>query len=157
MLPVLFLLTTFFIARAISRHAFAGKFSPDFVGRLAMSVMLVVTGLSHFFKTEAMIQSMPEMLPFKKELVIITGFIELAAAIGILLPGLIRTTSVLLIVFFILILPVNIVGSLKRVDLGGMENGAAYLWFRIPLQCFFIWWVYYFGVKRRVKKTPLIA
>ena len=156
MVAILFLLTTFFIGWAISRYAFVGKLSPDFVGRLSMSVMLLVTGLSHFFKTEAMIQSMPEMLPFKRELVIITGFIELAAAIGLLSPRLFRTTSILLIVFFVCILPANIVGSLKRVELGGMENGAVYLWFRIPLQCFFIWWVYHFGVKRWIKK-PVAA
>ena len=60
--------------------------------------------------------------------------------------------SVALIAFFVLILPANIVGSLKGVELGGMENGPAYLFFRIPLQIFFICWTYYFGVyllKRR--------
>jgi len=28
-----------------------------------------------------------------------------------------------------------------------MENGAMYLLFRIPLQIFFIFWVYYFGIR----------
>jgi uncharacterized membrane protein len=48
-----------------------------------------------------------------------------------------------LIVFFILVLPANIAGSLKAVDFGGMNYGPLYLLFRIPLQVFFIWWVWW--------------
>jgi uncharacterized membrane protein len=54
---------------------------------------------------------------------------------------------VLLIVFFIAVLPANVVGSIKQVQMGGMEYGTAYLWFRIPLQIFFIWWTWYFALR----------
>lgn len=39
-----------------------------------------------------------------------------------------------------------IIGSLKRILSGGMAKGANYLYFRIPLQIFFIVWTYYFGI-----------
>ncbi len=37
----------------------------------------------------------------------------------------------------------------KEVNLGGMENGAMYLFFRIPLQVIFIAWAYYFGIHKK--------
>jgi len=54
-----------------------------------------------------------------------------------------------LILFFILILPANILAALKKVDYQKGTNdgpGAGYLWFRIPLQIFFIAWVAWFSV-----------
>ena len=59
-----------------------------------------------------------------------------------------RLAAVMLIIFFIAVLPANIAGSFKEVKIGGMDYGPWYLLFRIPLQIFLIWWVYYFGVKR---------
>jgi uncharacterized membrane protein len=47
------------------------------------------------------------------------------------------------------ILPANVIGAFQRVELGGMENGPDYLYFRVPLQFLFIGWVYYFGIFRR--------
>jgi uncharacterized membrane protein len=66
-----------------------------------------------------------------------------------------RITAILLIAFFICVLPANIIGSLKGVALGGMDNGPLYLLFRVPLQGFFIWWVYRWGIKRAGKIPAL--
>jgi uncharacterized membrane protein len=55
----------------------------------------------------------------------------------------------LLILLFLIMLPANIEAARKRVDFQKATfdgKGPAYLWFRIPLQCFFIAWVAYFGL-----------
>lgn len=118
------------------------------MGRSALAVMLLFTGSSHFYKSEEMVQMLPEFLPFKIQFVYLTGVIELLSTAGLLIQRTARWTSICLILFFLVILPANIIGSIKRVELGGMENGPAYLYFRIPLQMFFIWRTYYFGVNR---------
>ena len=54
-------------------------------------------------------------------------------------------TARLLIVFFIGILPANIYGALKKVNLqtGRLDgHGTSYLWFRVPLQILFIVWTF---------------
>ena len=112
-----------------------------------MALMLVATGIAHFTSTDLMIEMMPEFLPAKREIVYFTGICELLAVIGLLWNKTAKLTSVLLIIFFLSILPANIVGSIKEVRLGGMENGVMYLLFRIPLQIFFILWAYYFGIR----------
>jgi uncharacterized membrane protein len=109
--------------------------------------MLIVTGSAHFTSTDLMIEIMPDFMPLKKEIVYFTGVCELLAVAGLLWNKTSKLTAFMLIIFFIAILPANIVGSMKQVQLGGMENGAIYLFFRIPLQILFILWAYYFGIR----------
>ena len=117
--------------------------------------MLLVTGIAHFTSTDVMVEMMPDAVPLKREMVYFTGVCELAAAVGLLWDKTSRLASIMLIVFFIAVLPANIAGSLKQVNLGGMEYGAIYLLFRIPFQIFLIWWVYYFGLRQKQRRlTP---
>ena len=79
----------------------------------------------------------PPQLPRPTALVYASGIIELAAAVGLVLrpsPGL----GWLLAGFFLLLLPANVYSAIQEVGLGG--RGAAYLWFRVPLQVLFIAW-----------------
>ena len=147
MTPLIFLLAAFILLFAVNKFFLKNRLSLSLVGRAALAVMLTVTGIAHFTSTDLMIEMMPDFLPYKRETVYLTGILELSAVIGLLINKTAKSTAVLLIIFFISILPANIVGSLKQVNLGGMENGAMYLLFRIPLQIFFIAWTYYFGIK----------
>lgn len=148
MAPLIILLVTFGIFFAVNRFFLQNRFSLSFIGRTALALMLIATGISHFTNAAEMIEMMPVFFPLKKEIVYFTGVCELLAVIGLLWNRTAKLTSIMLIIFFLAILPANIMGSLKQVKFGGMEYGAAYLFFRIPLQIFFIFWTYYFGIKR---------
>ncbi len=147
MAPLVFLFGSFFLFLLINRYLLKNKFSFSFIGRAALSVMLIVTGSAHFAAPDLMIAMMPDVMPVKREVVYLTGVLEFLAVIGLLIDRLSKLTAIMLIIFFICILPANIVGSFKQVEIGGMENGPAYLYFRIPLQIFFILWTYYFGIR----------
>jgi uncharacterized membrane protein len=117
-------------------------------GNIGMSAMLLFTALGHFVFADGMAKMLPSFLPFKKEMVRFTGLIEIAAAIGLLIPAARYGTALALILFFILVLPANILAALKNIDYqkGTSDGpGIGYLWFRIPLQVFFIAWVAWFG------------
>ena len=151
MAPLIIIVVCFGITLGINKFLLNGRFSLSFIGRFSLAIMLIFTGIAHFVKTDLMIQMMPEIFPFKKESVYLTGFLEIIASIGLLTQKFSKLTSIMLILFFIAILPANIIGSMEEVKLGGMENGVNYLYFRIPLQLLFITWVYYFGIK--INKT----
>ncbi len=153
MAPLIILLVVFVLLYLINRLILKGKYSVSLIGRTALAVMLVVTGIAHFTNTEEMIQMLPIFLPCKDGIVYATGIVEFIAAAGLLTKGFSRLTAILLIVFFLAVLPANIVGSLKEVALGGMEKGVEYLYFRIPLQLFFIGWTYYFGIRTSDKSS----
>lgn len=122
----------------------------DISGRAAMSLMLVFTALGHFKFTDGMAMMLPAFIPAKKRVVIATGVAEILAAIGLLIPSTIKITGILLIVFFVLILPANIYATIKKVNLESANytgDGIDYLWFRVPEQIFFIAWVSFFTIK----------
>lgn len=148
-MKVLSILLIAFVIALAAIGIIGGEFDYSLAGRIAMSVMLIFTALGHVVYLKGMILMMPDIFPFKKEIVYATGVIELAAAIGLLIPQVQHLTAWLLIIFFIAILPANINSALKHVDFqkGTTDgNGANYLWFRIPLQIFFIAWVYFFAI-----------
>ena len=148
MAPLIFLLGTFAVLYLLNRFALGGRSTVSLIGRSSMAVMLIVTGVSHFTNTQQMVDMMPDFIPAKREMIYFTGVCELLAVVGLVWSRTARLASILLIIFFVLILPANIAGSLKSVQFGGMELGPIYLLFRIPLQVFFIWWVWFFGVRK---------
>ena len=153
MAPLIILIVCFGIIFLINKFTLKGKLTLSFIGRASLAIMLIFTGIAHFTKTGSMIQMLPDFIPFKKETVYLTGILEIMASIGLLTQKFARMTSIMLILFFLAILPANIIGSIKEIELGGMEKGVNYLYFRIPLQLLFIIWIYYFGIKIN-KTTP---
>jgi uncharacterized membrane protein len=121
--------------------------------RTAMAALLLFTGVGHFLFSKGMAM-MISFLPFAKEIIYLTGIIEVAAAVGILISRTRLLTGKLLLLFFILILPANIYAAYHNVNLktaGFDGNGLSYLWFRIPQQLFFMIWVYFSSVRNHSK------
>lgn len=127
-----------------------GDYKIALSGRIAMSAMLVLTAVGHFMFAKGMAMMLPDFIPFRIEIIYFTGIIELTAAIGLLVPRMQIKTAWWLILFFILLLPANIYAAMKHVNLQEANfngEGLNYLWFRIPLQLFFIGWVYRFAIR----------
>ena len=149
MKPLIVLLFVFAVSLLI-RKIFSSNYNFVLSGRTAMSVMLIFTAIAHFAFTKGMSMMLPTFIAYKTEIVYLTGITEIAAAIGLFIPGLRVITGWSLIVFFILILPANIYAAMKHIDYqkGTFNgNGSTYLWFRIPLQILFIGWTYLFVIK----------
>ena len=149
MKPFIVLLSVFAISLIVTK-IFKGRYEFALSGRIAMSAMLMFTAIAHFAFTKGMEMMLPTFIPYKTEVVYLTGIIELAAAIGILIPSFRAITAMLLIAFFFLILPANIYAAIKHIDYQKATfngSGLNYLWFRIPLQILFIVWTYIFAIK----------
>ncbi|GAB3934275.1 DoxX family protein [Mucilaginibacter myungsuensis] len=147
MKPLIVLFVVFGIACAVTFFT-VGHVDLMLSGRIAMAVMLQFTAMGHFKFADGMAMMLPPVIPFKKPMIWATGVIEIAAAVG-LLTSLYQMTGKLLIVFFILLTPANIYAATKKVNLEKANyegDGLNYLWFRIPLQVLFIWWVWYFAI-----------
>ncbi len=140
-----FVLIVSFAVSFFAIRFIAGTPDPFLAGNIAMSVMLVLTAIGHFAFVKGMELMMPPFIPFKAAIVYITGIIEIMAAAGLLIPSLQLLTAYLLILFFILVLPVNLYAAARHVDYQNATHegpGLSYLWFRIPFQLFLIAWVY---------------
>lgn len=64
-----------------------------------MAVFIIFTGFSHFKFQKGMAMMIPEFIPAKMFWVYITGVIEIAAGIGLMIPSIRELTAVLLIIF----------------------------------------------------------
>jgi uncharacterized membrane protein len=148
MKPLVVLLITFFLA-LVGTKLFNSNWNYIFAGNLAMSVMLLFTAIGHFAFPKGMSMMIPKIIPFKATLVYLTGLIEIGAAVGLMIPSLRHIAAVLLIIFFVCILPANINAAINKVDFEkGTYTGSGlnYLWFRIPLQVLLIAWIVYFSL-----------
>ncbi len=139
-----------FVTSLFATRLFDGELNFSLAGRMAMSAMLIFTSIGHFVFVQGMTMMIPGFVPFKKQIVYLTGVFEIAAAIGLLIPSFQLWTAWLLILFFVVILPANIQAAIKKIDYQKGRNdgpGLNYLWFRVPLQIFFIAWVYVFAIR----------
>lgn len=112
--------------------------------------MLVFTAIAHFVYTQGMVMMLPDFIPYKKNLIYVTGVIELAAAVGLVIPSIRALTGWFLIAFFVLLLPANILAAIRHIDYqkGTSDgNGLNYLWFRVPLQVLFVVWTYISAIR----------
>lgn len=149
-MKVLVVLFVAFLGSLLIYKLANGSWNLLMAGNISLAVMMCFAASGHFAFTEGMEMMIPEFIPFKKTVVIGTGFLEIAAGIGLLFNQTRQYAAVFLIVFFVLILPANIYATIHHIDLqkGNFNGpGPAYLWFRIPMQLLLIGWAWYFGIK----------
>lgn len=147
MAPLIALIVTY----AAGRLAFRNRPDHTLAGRLALAVMLVVTGVAHFTATDALAVMVPPIVPSPVAVVHVTGIVELLFALLLVL----RPSPLLgwtLVGFFMAVLPANIYSAINEVGFGG--RGVAYLWFRVPLQFLFVAWAAYFTGAVQVQTRP---
>ena len=148
-MPEIILILVFVIALLIIKKS-RGTYEVALAARIGMAAMMIVTGIAHFAFTKGMAMMLPEFMGQRELIIYATGVLEFAAAAGLLLPKFRVLTGWLLILFFVLLLPANIYAAQNHINLktaGHDGDGPAYLWFRIPLQVFFIVWVYLSAIK----------
>lgn len=146
----LFVLLAVFVISLFTVKIIRGEYEFALPARIALSVMLVFTSIAHFAFTKGMLLMIPYPIPYKKEIVYLTGIIEIIAAIGLLIPAFRVPTAWLLILFFVALLPANIYAAMKHINYQKATfdgSGLNYLWFRIPLQLLFIAWTYFSSIK----------
>ncbi|PST83400.1 hypothetical protein C7T94_12570 [Pedobacter yulinensis] len=130
---------------------FRNRHDWQLAARTGLSAMLLFTALGHFMFTAGMSRMIPDPVPGKVFLVILTGILEIAAAVGLQVKKTRQLTARLLLVFFVLILPANIHAALTHLNLYTAEAngpGPEYLWIRIPEQVFYFAWVYFSAIWR---------
>ncbi len=111
--------------------------------RVGLSLFFLFTSVGHFIMTREMTGMLPPAIPYRVELIYITGVLEFLGAIGVWVPGLMKLTGICLILMLIGVLPSNIYSAINHVDFGGHGAGPVYLLVRVPFQLFVIWWVYF--------------
>ncbi len=106
--------------------------------------LFVGSGILHFVSTATYERLMPPVLPYPRELVYASGFIEGALGVLLLIPKTRRGAAWALIPTLIAIFPANIYGAVTAGTaypaMPGVPVWAA--WLRLPLQFLLIAWAF---------------
>ena len=106
--------------------------------RYALAVMFLFTSIAHFNRLRHDLARMiPSFFPAPMALVYVTGALELAGAIGLMLPHHIhRFAAYFLIALLVAMFPANVYAARTGATLGGKP--VTQLWLRAPMQLLFI-------------------
>lgn len=111
--------------------------------RFALATLFVFTGVAHFGRERKdLIAMVPPALPGPGVLVTLTGLLEFAGAIGLLLPSTRAWAAWGLILLLIALFPANVSAARRGVGIRGRPHTP--LWLRGPMQVLFVawaWWV----------------
>jgi uncharacterized membrane protein len=89
--------------------------------RVGLALLFVVTGIAHFapkFRND-MIAMVPPTLPRPDLLVAVTGVLELAGAVGLLVPTTARWAAAGLALLMLAMFPANVSAARRHLTLGG--------------------------------------
>lgn len=111
---------------------------------VGIATMFTFTGVGHFIETAGMTRLLPPWVPARTEMVYVSGVLEIALAVLVLVPQLRRPIGWLLVALLAGLLPLNVYGAVTRAPLGGHEWGPVYLLVRVPLQVFIGGWIWWF-------------
>jgi uncharacterized membrane protein len=84
-----------------------------------VALPLLASGVAHFTRTALFATIVPPFFPFRSQLVLLSGAMELVGAIGLFLPAFTRKASVCLALLMIAIFPANVYAANRVV--GGLQ------------------------------------
>lgn len=120
----------------------------DGAGVAGLAALFVFTASGHFLQTDVMAQMLPPWIPAPVPLVYLTGVLELAIAIALILPETRRAAGWMAAAALVVFFPANIYAAMNHIPMGGHALGPVYLLVRAPLQLAILLWVYAFTLRR---------
>ena len=120
-----------------------GRFSSwQASARFALVVMFLFTGATHFSNMKYDYAAMvPAQLPDGLWTIYLTGALEIAGAVGLLVPRFRRTAGICLVLLLVALFPANVNAALQDIPFRGESPTS--LWLRAPTQLVFVaavWW-----------------
>ena len=158
MASVFVLVISFLLLRGVGLIGVKQLSSWRDAGRGALVIMFLFTGVSHFTSMKYDFAAMiPAPLPNELWVIYLTGVLEIAGAIGLLIPRTRKLAGVCLVLLLIALFPANVYAALNEVPLRG--EAPTPLWLRGPMQLLYIGIVWWTSIKepastRRAGREP---
>jgi uncharacterized membrane protein len=121
-------------------------------GRFALVIMFLFTGTSHFTSMKYDLAAMiPAPLPNGLWVIYLTGFFEIAGAVGLLIPRTRKLAGICLVLLLVGLFSANVNAALNEIPLRG--EAATPLWIRTPMQLLYIGMVWWTSIKEHPKEV----
>jgi uncharacterized membrane protein len=113
--------------------------------RLLLAAAFLYAGYVHVRRPDFFLPIVPDWVPAPRETVILTGWCEIAGAIGLLVPRLRRIAGIMLALYAVCVFPANIKHALEHVRVGTGTLGWWYHGPRLLFQPVIVWWCLFAG------------
>jgi uncharacterized membrane protein len=110
------------------------------VMRIAMSAFFAGGFVLHLLATQQLVAITPDWVPYPREVVLITGVIELAAAVALLVPKWRQATGIALAIYVIAVWPANFKHAFAHIVTPPIPDSWWYHAPRLALQPVIAWW-----------------
>ncbi len=107
--------------------------------RVLVAVAMVAVGIAHFLNPEPFVRIVPAALPGPYELVLLSGAVEIAGGVGLLIPRVRKVSGYGLVALYVAVFPANINMAVNHIALDPAHPIPAWIaWARLPFQVLFI-------------------
>jgi uncharacterized membrane protein len=152
MISLFVLVISFILLRGLGGLGVKRLSSWKETGRIALVIMFLFTGTSHFTSMKYDFAAMiPDPLPDGLWVIYLTGVFEIAGAIGLLLPQTRRLAGLCLVLLLVARFSTNVNAALNEISLGGQDPTP--LWLRTPMQLLYIGMVWWTSIKAPAKEN----
>jgi len=110
--------------------------------RAILGLLFVGAGALHFRAPQVYEGIMPPYLPLHRELVLLSGALEIAGGLGLLPRRTRRAAGIGLVLLLLAVLPANVQMLLDARVAGKPDWWVALLWARLPLQAVLMAWAW---------------
>jgi uncharacterized membrane protein len=131
----------------LASWVFGGPEKARFGGVLAIAIAFAFFGVGHYAQTNAMVAMLPDIVPFRRSLILATGVLEFAIAAGFLWPATRKLAGLVAVTVLIGSFPANIYAAVNQTGTAGHVWGPVYLLIRAPLQLLLIGWTWWFTIR----------
>jgi uncharacterized membrane protein len=127
------------------------------IARRGMGAAVAVAGVTHLADPTPFQQHIPDLVPGDLALVLVTGIVEIALGLALLVRGgHHRRIGVLLAAYLLAVFPANVYVAVASVEVDGQPGGAL-AWVRLPLQALFIAWTLWSAADAPARRDELVA
>jgi uncharacterized membrane protein len=121
-------------------------------GLMAVVILFLFTGSTHFTAMKHDYAAMlPSPLSGNLGIIYLTGVLEIAGALGLLVPRTRRLAGICLVLYLLAVFPGNVYAAVNEVPFRGEPPTP--LWLRTPIQLFFIGMVWWTAVRRPLERA----
>ena len=108
--------------------------------RLVIAAFFIGGLFLHLRSTDALVRITPGWVPFPREVVLITGWLELAGALALLWPPTRKAAGIALALYIVAVWPANIKHAVEHIVLPPIPDSWWYHGPRLALQPVLAWW-----------------
>lgn len=103
--------------------------------------ILTIAGILHLMDPYSFVNAIPLFIPFKLEIVYVTGLLEFVLALGLILRKSRALFAKVTAAYFVFLLPVHFYISMNVIPMFGVSDPTL-LWARTFFQFILIWWAF---------------